>query len=235
MSIAEAQTVACPECAAPQAVLLGESVNIQRSPAWRQAVLDGTFHRFACTACGASFTVERDVLYADLLHGVLIGCFSRARRGELASLEEQLVETWVTAVETEAPPAVAAQFEGPGPRVVFGLAELRQKVVCFDAQLDDRLVEAVKLALLEGVPGAAAAGVADLLLVAVDPARGLVFQPVDAAGVAVGPHEVTAPLAMFEDFAATRERVAALLPGLFERLWVHHSLAREGLAAEAAA
>jgi hypothetical protein len=173
--------------------------------------------------------VERDFLYTDLENGVLIGCFPQTRRGELSSLEEDLVRTWTETVKQEMPRTLQASMAGPGPRIVFGLAELREKVICFDAKLDDRLVEAMKLALLEGLPGREAAGVADLALVAAHPdSEVLAFQPLDADRMAVGEHLLEAPVAMYGDFWATRDNVKTLLPGLFEGLWVHHSRSRAG-------
>jgi hypothetical protein len=233
MSTTHPTDVGCPHCGTRQRVLLAESANVQRSPGWRHAVLDGSFHRFTCGACALPFRVERDTLYSDLSSGFLIGVFAPTRRAECRELEETIAATWARTIEVEAPAAVRAAFSGPGPRVVFGLAALREKVVCFDHQLDDRLVEAAKLTLLEGIPGRAEAGVADLVLVAVDePAGIMVLQPIDAQEAAVGAHLVHAPLAMMRDLDRTRAMVQALLPELFEGLWVHWSRARpDGLRA----
>jgi hypothetical protein len=232
MSTTHPTEVGCPHCGTRQRVMLAESANVQRSPSWRHAVLDGSFHRFTCEGCALPFRVERDTLYSDLSAGFLIAVFSPTRRAECRELEETIAGTWARTIEIEAPAAVRAAFVGPGPRVVFGLAALREKVVCFDHQLDDRLVEAAKLALLEGIPGRAEAGVTDLVLVAVDEAaETMVFQPIGADGVALGEHLVQAPMAMMRDLDRTRAMVQALLPELFEGLWVHWSRSRpDGLA-----
>jgi hypothetical protein len=37
-------------------------------------------------------------------------------------------------------------------RVVFGYEELREKVVCFAARLDDHIIEAMKIALIDAKP-----------------------------------------------------------------------------------
>lgn len=221
MSTTTPHEVGCPNCGTRQQVLLAESANVQRSPAWRQAVLAGTWHRFECEACALPFRVERDALYTDLHRGVLIGHFPRTRFAEMEMLEAQIAETWAQTITAEAPGAVARRFDGPGPRIVFGHAALREKVVCFDARLDDRLVEAMKLVLLEGFEGRAEAGVADLVLVEVRPREEvLVFQPVGDDGEAVGPQLVHAPLAMYRDLEGTRETLEAALGGLFAGLWV---------------
>ena len=227
MSVTVPAEVACPFCGTRQVVLIAESANVQRAPAWRHAILDGSFHRFSCAACAQAFRVERDTLYSDLASGLLIGSFSPTRRGECAALEETLATTWAQIVLTETPAGVRETFAGPGPRVVFGLAALREKVVCFGHRLDDRLLEASKLALLEGIPGRAEAGVCDLVLLGVDPvADTLELQPVGADGAAAGDHLVRAPMAMLRDLERTRHIVQGLLPQLFAGLWVHWSRAR---------
>ena len=129
MSTALPTRVRCPHCQTGQTVLLAESANAQRSPAWRAAVLEGSLHRFTCDACGLAFQVERDFLYSDLLAGILIGVFPRTRLGELQSLEQTLATAWAQTITGEAPEAIRATFVGPGPRVVFGLGALREKVV----------------------------------------------------------------------------------------------------------
>ena len=219
--------VGCPNCGTRQTVLVAESANVQRSPSWKRAALDGTLHKFLCDACGLDFRVERDLLYSDLPGGILIGAFAPTRRGERPQLEADIAETWVQTVEVEAPAPVARHFKGPGARVVFGLAALREKIVCFDARLDDRLVEAVKLALLEGIEGRAEAGVADLVLVEVQrPDERMLMQPTGPQGEAVGDQLLQVPFAMYRDFESTRDINAGLLPQLFEGLWVHWSRAR---------
>jgi len=219
--------VGCPNCGTRQTILIAESANVQRSPSWKRAAHDGTLHKFLCDTCGLDFRVERDLLYSDLHGGILIGAFAPTRRPEVVQLEADIAETWVQTVEVEAPPVVARYFKGPGPRVVFGLAALREKVVCFDARLDDRLIEAVKLALLEGIAGRAEAGVTDLILVEVQRSNELMLlQPVGADGVAAGDELLQIPFAMYRDFESTRNIITNLLPQLFEGLWVHWSRSR---------
>jgi hypothetical protein len=122
MSTTIVHQVRCPGCGASLELLLPESANVQRSAEWRQKVLDGTFNRFSCDKCGEGFVVERDTLYTDLLNGVMIGVFSRARRNERAALERQLADTWTEVVEREAPALVRASFVADKKlRVVFAM------------------------------------------------------------------------------------------------------------------
>ncbi|MCB9727278.1 MAG: CpXC domain-containing protein [Deltaproteobacteria bacterium] len=221
MSTTHPVTLHCPSCEASQRVLMPESANVQRSPSWRTQVLDGTLNRFACEACGAVFVVERDLLYTDLDRGVFIGVFARARRGEVAELSETIRRTFEEVVGTEAPRAVRESFPETRPRVVFGYAELREKVVCFDHGLDDRVVEAIKLALLEGIPGAAAARVSGLVLVEVQEDGGLVLAPVGGDRPFGDRPFVVAPPAMVAEMHARAEHLAVLLPSLFNGPYVN--------------
>jgi hypothetical protein len=221
--------VRCPGCGAALELLMPESANVQRAVEWRQKVLDGTFNRFDCRECGENFVVERDCLYTDLLNGVMIGVYPRTRSGERAALEQQMRDTWARVIDTEAPAVVRRSFGAEKRlRVVFGYAALREKVLCFSRGLDDRAVEAVKLALLEGIPGREKAGVERLVLVDVADDGALRFGIIKAGGVSDG-RELSVAGAMYADMAATRETLEVLLPGLFAGPHVDCARAREGL------
>ena len=209
-----------------------ESANVQRSAEWRQKVLDGTFNRFDCRECGENFVVERDCLYTDLLNGIMIGVYPRPRRGEREALERQMSDTWARVLDEEAPAVVRRTFgTDKRLRVVFGYAELREKVLCFERGLDDRVVEAVKLALLEGIPGREKAGVERLVLVDVADDGALGFGIIKRDGSTDG-RELRVAGAMYADMAATRTTLEALLPGLFAGPHVDCARAREGLVGE---
>jgi len=153
MSTTATEEVACPECAVRQNVLVVESANIQRFPNFKKQVLDGTFMRFTCVSCKASFIIEADMLYTDYDDKVFMGVFPRGRRANAAECESLLEATYQQVFVKETPAyartAVGGDLER---RVVFGYEELREKVVCFSARLDDHIVEAMKIALTDAKP-----------------------------------------------------------------------------------
>jgi hypothetical protein len=222
MSTFNSEPVPCPTCGHVQSVLLVESANVARRPSYRAEVLDGTFMAFVCDGCGARVVVERDILYTDLAHGLFVFAFPRARRPEARSLGEFADAVFRQTVLTEPPRAVRQRFGQIEPRVVFSYDELREKVLCADHQLDDRVVEGVKHTLLS-VPGSEEAGVRGLILVTVEdgPHGSLIFAQV---GDAFSPEErplLTVGREVYDDMATEQARALLAAPGMLDGPYVH--------------
>ena len=58
MSVFHTQTVHCPACATPVEFKLVFSVNADRRPDLRDAIVAGTFQRQPCPSCGTEFRVD---------------------------------------------------------------------------------------------------------------------------------------------------------------------------------
>lgn len=145
MAVFHTHTVHC-RCGAALDVLLADSINIQRSPAMRERILREELHRARCASCGRVMTVEKPFFYTDLVRGCLFKVLARGER-----------HTWKEASRhVEAADGFIAQGlpeQGrPTLRVVFGMDELREKLVAQDAGLDDRVVELVKVLLIADHP-----------------------------------------------------------------------------------
>ena len=65
MSVFEKTSLACPACGSTVVVDLVHSVNAVRRPDLRTAILDRSFQRTVCPACGAGFRVEPKFTYLD--------------------------------------------------------------------------------------------------------------------------------------------------------------------------
>jgi hypothetical protein len=147
MSTFEPARIRC-ACGAEQDVELANGLHISKRPDIRQQILEGTFHRFPCPACGGSVQIENLLAYTDFPkhHWFTIVPEDelpwRGERVAFAKLafQKNMVERAAPIMQDLAPKMKQ--------RVIFGLASLREKIICFDADLDDRLVEALKLQLL---------------------------------------------------------------------------------------
>jgi len=144
---ASAKNVMCPDCGAEQRIEVVDSVSIQRDPEIRDRVLAGTFMRFACAHCASSYLVEADILYTDMDRRLFVGVFPRERRSDVTACEALIGQTYDEVYVGETPAFAQSEFGELERRVVFGYEQLREKVVCFDAGLDDHIIEAVKVAL----------------------------------------------------------------------------------------
>jgi len=148
MSTFSQATLRC-RCGVEYVVDVADSVRAAARADLRAQILDGTFHRFACPQCGAVAQVDKLFAYTDFPRRqwfTVVPAASLARRSEWLALAERSFQA--VFVERAAPvvTAWAPQFTR---RVVFGLASLREKLLGFDAGLDDRRVEQLKVALVE--------------------------------------------------------------------------------------
>jgi hypothetical protein len=150
MSLFKSAQVACPNCGAATRFEAVHSVNVDRRPVLREQILDESFQRVDCAACGTTFRYDPEFHYIDL-----------GRRQWVAALPLAALPNW----EQEAA-AARSLFErvyltqGSAhtlevgrrlrPRVTFGWAALREKVFIAGAGLDDVNVELTKAAVLRG-------------------------------------------------------------------------------------
>lgn len=141
MAVYHPHTVTC-ACGNALIVQLATSVNAGRSPQVREQILKEELHRVACSACGRKITVEKPFYYTDLPRNTFFRVLPRGER-----------HCWRRA-SAELDRAVEFFGEGFSPaegrtlRVVFGMDELREKLVMQDAGFDDRLVELLKVLLI---------------------------------------------------------------------------------------
>lgn len=122
---------------------LADCLNVQRTPAWRQRVLDRTFHQLPAGEGG--FQVEKSFVYLDLARGQAFLVHPPRERYRYAIASAQL-DRLMQVLTAEMRARVRDL------RVVFGSEELREKLVAADAGLDDRAVELMKAALMHDHP-----------------------------------------------------------------------------------
>lgn len=123
--------------------LLADCLNVQRTPTARQRILARTFHRVGTDS--AALQVEKAFIYLDLARGQALLVQPPRERFRHAEASAQLDR--MLAVLTD---AMRAQIHVK--RVVYGLEELREKIVAAEAGLDDRAVELMKAALVHDHP-----------------------------------------------------------------------------------
>jgi hypothetical protein len=153
MSIFKPRTIPCPHCETRQRRLVAHSINADRRPDLRQAILDDRFQRFDCGGCGRRFAVDGPFFYFDLGRRQWLGVYpARWERGWRA-LEAEVERSHRDAAVEHAPRMIRELAPGLTVRAVFGLPALRDKLLCFESGIDDVALEILKLRLmLEGDP-----------------------------------------------------------------------------------
>jgi len=122
---------------------LADCLNIQRTPAARQRILDRSFHQVATE--GGVMQVEKAFFYLDLARGQAFLVQPPRERYRHADASAQLDRMLAVLPDTMRQQVALA-------RVVYGLEELREKIVAAEAGFDDRAVELMKAAVVHDHP-----------------------------------------------------------------------------------
>lgn len=141
MSVLHPHTIEC-ACGTALSVRLADSVNGHRSPTIRNSILEGQLHRCTCHACGRTFTVEKAFYYTDLPNNMLFRVAPRDERHDWKKASKELEKA------SQLIPGDLASPQGRVLRTVFGMDELREKLVAQDAGFDDRVIELFKVLLV---------------------------------------------------------------------------------------
>ena len=148
MSMFETQTVHCPACGTAATADLFYSVNADRRPDLRDAVIDGSFQRLTCANCQASFRIDPEFNYLDLGRGQWISVHAFSRLGDWAAVEAADQIAFDKAYGTAASAGARAIGDTLAVRIVFGWPAFREKLVAAENGLDDRELELLKMAIL---------------------------------------------------------------------------------------
>jgi hypothetical protein len=139
--------IAC-RCGARYSVAVANGPLISLRPAIRQQILDGTFHRCFCRACGMTTIVDALLSFADVPRrqwftvAPSTGLPWRARWLAVARA------SFEAALSRNVPELVVGRGQEMTRRLLFGLAPLREALVAADAGLDDRIIELLKIQLV---------------------------------------------------------------------------------------
>ncbi|MDE2006264.1 MAG: CpXC domain-containing protein [Rhodospirillales bacterium] len=168
MSIFLPATATCPVCNATKEVELAASVNADRRPDLREAILDGSFQAVACPKCDSPMRLPARITYLDVGRGQWILMDSAGARDDWAAGEAMARGVYDEAFGPDAPEFSREIGADLHARLVFGWPALREKVLCQSLGLDDTMLELLKIAVMRDVPGAPIAEATELRLVGGD-------------------------------------------------------------------
>lgn len=198
-------------------VFVATSVNAERHPHMRDAILRRSFHVFECGACRAPIGIEKEFLYIDLLRRELYGVFPLAAAADPDAAARQVADAFETALGEHAGKQVVPLAEGMRVRVCFGIEELREKIVARAAGLSDLALELLKADILAANPELAALGVHTLRLEAVgeDGNLGMLLEQAGDPPRLMQDRAFTVERAAYEAFGGQPwEDLLARLPGV---------------------
>ncbi|MDY7232449.1 CpXC domain-containing protein [Hyalangium rubrum] len=148
MSLFNPTDLNCPSCDRSFSFELCASVNADRRPDLRQAILDETFQRATCPHCQGTVRMEPRLSYLDVGRGQWMAAFPRNKVDDWKALEASALDSFNRAFGAGASAAERELGDALKARVVFSWEALREKLLAFDAGLDDVALEELKLLLL---------------------------------------------------------------------------------------
>ncbi len=154
MSVFVTMQASCPVCAAAWEIEVVGSVNADRAPELREAVLDGSFQAQVCESCGMAFRLPPRFTYVDFGRRQWFVAHPTGESIRWPEHEAMAQEMFETTFANNAPRAVQEMAAGVRRRIVYGWPALREKLLCQDHGLDDVTMELFKAAMLQHVPSA---------------------------------------------------------------------------------
>ena len=130
MSMPEKESIQCPRCGSEVELTLWQSINTDMDFAIPD-IISGKLFDVTCPDCGQQIRVDYTMLFNDMIHQVMIQYLPKDEIEEI-SLSGFMMRRIVARA-----------------RVVTSQASLSEKVAIFNAGLDDRIVELLKVFIVK--------------------------------------------------------------------------------------
>lgn len=214
MSIFRTVELSCPACESVFEFELVFSVSADRRPDLREAILDGSFQRQACPACGTPFRVDPEFTYMDIRRGQYIGVWPVALRERWQACAAKTREVFDATLGSGAGPEAQRIGGRLTPRAVFGWPALNEKILAAEAGIDDRTLEVAKIAVLRSGEELPLPGAQEFRLIGL-PEGDLLLAWVQAGSERRG-DALRVPRTLIADIESERERWQAAYDSLGE-------------------
>jgi hypothetical protein len=151
MSMFRIVPLPCPRCGNTVNFNAVVSVNADRRPDLRAAILDASFQRQACPQCSTEFRLDPELTYMDVGRGQWIAAFPITKLRQWQEVEARAQDIFNQAYGERASKAARDIGAGMTPRVTFGWSAVREKIAIVENALDDVTMELAKAAMVRGV------------------------------------------------------------------------------------
>ena len=118
MSLFKETVIDCPSCGRSLSFETVHSLNADRRPDLRAAMLDSRFQRTSCPHCGAGFRLDCDFTVLDVKRGQWVVAAPVAAIADWEAYEASARSMFARAYGDEAPPTHASSARSCKPRIV---------------------------------------------------------------------------------------------------------------------
>lgn len=214
MSLFRPASVQCPNCGTPSLFEAVGSVNADRRPDLRDAILDNSFQMILCKSCGASYRLEPEFNFLDVGRRQWIAVMPARKAIDFLEVEDQITDLFDDSYGARAPAAARELGKSLDVRLVFGWPAIREKLLLRAHSLDDVVAEMMKLDILRRVPSAPMEPGVDMRVAGVsDDFLAVVWCRADTEETL---SELTVPREIYNGIVRTREAWGAISAALTE-------------------
>ncbi len=153
MSVFKTRTFTCPDCSAELAFDNYSSINADRRPDLRDEIIGRSLSLVHCEACDKDFRPEPHLNYLDYKNGIWIMAHPIYDIGHWEADEQTATTLFANAYGKNAPASAREIGDSLTPRITFGWAAFREKLIIIEAGLDDLMIEKTKLTILANREG----------------------------------------------------------------------------------
>ncbi len=154
MSLFEPVNLICPGCGELITMDAVGSINADRRPDFRDDIMNDEFQEVTCGACDKSFRLQPDFSYLDVGRGQWIAVMPAARMPDYLAVEDEVGALFDQCYGARAPAAARSVGDDLEVRLTFGWPAIREKLLAREHDLDDVVLEMLKLDMLRRMPSA---------------------------------------------------------------------------------
>lgn len=152
MSLFTSMHVDCPNCGHTNTMEGVGSVNADRRPDLRDEIMADTFQIEKCTECGTEFRLQPEFNYFDMENGLWILALPATQLEDHIAQEDRTTALFNASYGPNAAPDVQEVGTALTCRLTFGWPAVREKILARIEDLDDVVLEMMKLDLMRRLP-----------------------------------------------------------------------------------
>jgi endogenous inhibitor of DNA gyrase (YacG/DUF329 family) len=154
MSLFRSTNVNCPNCGETVNMSGVGSVNADRRPDLRDAILKSKFQDTTCPHCQTNFRLAPEFNYLDVGRNQWIASMPAYRLRDWIEKEDEAKESFAISYGSKAPGVAREIGADLTVRLTFGWPALREKILAREHGIDDAVLECLKLETIRRVPSA---------------------------------------------------------------------------------
>ena len=138
MSLNTIEKIRCPKCGKESDITLWQMITVKDSPDLKEDLLKGNLNMFVCDECNEKALVPTPLLYHDEDKKIMFSFMP-------TSSAEETKEAYMSVLKSSKESGELENLKGYNLRFISDYNTLLEKILIFDAGLNDKTIEVIKL------------------------------------------------------------------------------------------